>query len=106
MMLNSMWGKLGQRTDKTQVQEFDDPRKFTEFLESDKYEVSVLYEEVVEIHYKHKVEDNPILLSVSCSLPHCMVKHRQCSPFTEISRPTYSREHFYISFTSVLPPMA
>ena len=32
MMLNSMWGKFGQRTNKTQVQEFDDPQKFTAFL--------------------------------------------------------------------------
>ena len=68
MMLNSMWGKFGQRTDKTQVKEFDDPRKFTEFLESDKYDVryvSVLSEEVVEIHYKHKVEDNPISIRLN-----------------------------------------
>ena len=26
MMLNSMWGKFGQRFNKTQVQEFDDPQ--------------------------------------------------------------------------------
>ena len=62
-MLNSMWGKFGQRTDKTQVQEFDDPRKFTEFLEINKYEASVLYEEVMEIHYRQKVQDNPIFKS-------------------------------------------
>ena len=28
------------------------------------------------------------------------------TPFTELSRPTYSRERFYISFSLVLPPMA
>ena len=28
MMLNSFWGKFGQRINKTQVQEFDDPQKF------------------------------------------------------------------------------
>ena len=31
MMLNSMWGKFGQRTNKTQVREFDDPKKFSTF---------------------------------------------------------------------------
>ena len=39
MMLNSMWGKFGQHTNKTQVQEFDDPQKFTAFLESDKFDI-------------------------------------------------------------------
>ena len=28
MMLNSMWSKFGQRTNKTQVREFDDPKSF------------------------------------------------------------------------------
>ena len=63
MMLNSMWGKFGQRTNKTQVQEFDDPQKFTAFLESDKVDiryVGVLSEERVEIHYRHEVEDDPV----------------------------------------------
>lgn len=63
MMLNSMWGKFGQRTNKTQVREFDDSQKFSAFLESDKYDVSyvgVLTEERVEIHYKHDVDDDPI----------------------------------------------
>ena len=56
MMLNSMWGKFEQRTNKTQVKEFDDPQKFTAFLESDKVDiryVGVLSEERVEIHYRH-----------------------------------------------------
>lgn len=39
MMLNSMWGKFGQRTNKTQLQEFDEPQKFTAFLESDKFDI-------------------------------------------------------------------
>ncbi|XP_078355818.1 uncharacterized protein LOC144640593 [Oculina patagonica] len=63
MMLNSMWGKFGQRSNKTQVREFDDPKAFTEFHESDKYDiryVSVLTEERVEIHYKHELEDDPV----------------------------------------------
>ena len=29
MMLNSMWGKFGQRLNKTQVKAFDDPKPFT-----------------------------------------------------------------------------
>ena len=63
MMLNSMWGKFGQRPNKTQVKEFDDPQKFSEFHESDKYDiryVGVLTEERVEIHYKHEMEDDPV----------------------------------------------
>ena len=63
MMLNSMWGKFGQRSNKTQVKEFDDPKKFSAFHESDKVDiryVSVLTEDRVEIHYKHQVEDDPV----------------------------------------------
>ena len=39
MMLNSMWGKFGQRLNKTQVQEFDDPQAFHQFLDTDKLDV-------------------------------------------------------------------
>ena len=63
MMLNSMWGKFGQKPNKTQVKEFDDPIKFSDFHHSDKYDiryVSVLTEQRVEIHYKHQVEDDPV----------------------------------------------
>ena len=64
MMLISMWDKFGLlRTNKTQVKEFDDPQKFTAFLESDKVDiryVGVLSEERVEIHYKREVEDDPV----------------------------------------------
>ena len=63
MMLNSMWGKFGQKTNKTQVQEFDEPVTFSNFHESDKYDIrymSVLTENRVEIHFKHELEDNPI----------------------------------------------
>ncbi|KAL9982832.1 hypothetical protein ACROYT_G004941 [Oculina patagonica] len=63
LMLNSMWGKFGQKPNKTQVREFDDPVSFSEFHESDKYDiryVSVLTEQRVEIHFKHKLEDDPV----------------------------------------------
>ncbi|KAL9970542.1 hypothetical protein ACROYT_G022936 [Oculina patagonica] len=63
LMLNSMWGKFGQKPNKTQVREFDDPVAFSEFHESDKYDiryVSVLTEQRVEIHFKHKLEDDPV----------------------------------------------
>ena len=39
MMLNSLWGKFGQRLNKTQVQEFDDPQAFHRFLYTDTLEV-------------------------------------------------------------------
>ena len=63
MMLNSIWGKFGQKPNKTQVKEFDDPVKFHEFHDSDKYDiryVSVLTEQRVEIHYKHQLQDDPV----------------------------------------------
>ena len=63
MMLNSMWGKFGQKPNKTQVREFTDPVAFSKFHESDKYDVryvSVLTEKRVEIHYKHQLEDDPV----------------------------------------------
>ena len=62
-MLNSMWGKLGQKPNKTQVKEFDDPVKFHEFHDSDKYDIrylSVLTEQRVEIHYKYQLQDDPV----------------------------------------------
>ena len=61
MMLKSMWGKFGQKPNKTQVKEFDDPVKFHEFHDSDNYDiryVSVLTEQQVEIHYKHQLQDD------------------------------------------------
>ena len=63
MMLNSMWGKFGQKPNKTQVKEFDDPIQFHEFHDSDKYDVryvSVLTEQRVEVHYKHQLQDDPV----------------------------------------------
>ena len=62
MMRNLRWGKFVKRTNKTQVQEFDDPQKFTAFLESDKFDIGymdVLIEERVEIHYNREVQDDP-----------------------------------------------
>ena len=62
-MLNSMWGKFGQKPNKTQVKEFDDPVLFHQFHDSDKYDiryVSVLTEQRVEVHYKHQVQDDTV----------------------------------------------
>ena len=55
MMLNSMWGKFGQRPNKTQVKEFIDPPALTQFLDSDQHDiryVSPLSEERVDVHFK------------------------------------------------------
>ena len=63
MMLNSRWGKFGQNPNKTQVREFDNPVTFSRFHESDKYDirfVSVLTEKLVEMHYKHQLEDDVV----------------------------------------------
>ena len=63
MMLNSMWGKFGQRLNKTQVKAFDDPQAFHRFLDTDKLDVrhvSVMNDAMVEIHYQYQDEDIPV----------------------------------------------
>ena len=43
--------------------EFDDPVKFSEFHNSNKYDIhymSVMTEKCVEIHYKHQLQDDPM----------------------------------------------
>ncbi|KAK2552521.1 hypothetical protein P5673_026364 [Acropora cervicornis] len=67
LMLNSMWGKFGKQTNKTQVKEFIDPPEFWHFLDSSAHDVrwvSAVTEERVEIHYKmqhHCESDSPNL---------------------------------------------
>ena len=63
MMLNSMWGKFGQRLNKTQVKDFNDPQKFHNFLDSDALDVrhvSVVNNNIVEAHYQLREEDIPV----------------------------------------------
>ena len=63
MMLNSMWGKFGQRLNKTQVQQFDDPQAFRHFLDTDKLDVrhvSVMNDAMVEVHYAYQDKDIPV----------------------------------------------
>ena len=63
MMLNSMWGKFGQRLNKTQVQQFDDPQTFHRFLDTDTLDVchvSVINDQLVEVHYQYQDEDIPV----------------------------------------------
>ena len=61
MMLNSMWGKFGQRTDKTQVKEFNDVQELHNFLDSEKNHVMHVgvadNDERVEVHFKVSNED-------------------------------------------------
>lgn len=62
MMLNSMWGKFGQKPNKPKWKNYD-PVKFSECHDSNKYDIryaSVLTEQPVEIHYKHQQEDDPV----------------------------------------------
>lgn len=59
LMLNSMWGKFGQRLDRLAVEEFTDPQVFAEFLESEEHHirfVSSVNEDRLEVHYKPKDE--------------------------------------------------
>ena len=63
MMLNSMWGKFGQRLNKTRVQEFDDPQTFHQFLNTDTMDVrhvSIINDDMVEVHYQYEKEDIPV----------------------------------------------
>ena len=63
MMLNSMWGKFGQRLNKTQVKDFEDPQAFHSFLDSDANDVkhvSVVNDNIVEVHYQLQEEDIPV----------------------------------------------
>ena len=69
LMLNSMWGKFGQRPNKTQCAHFTRPEDFHEFLESDKYEIQKIQllpdhqdpsktnEDAVDVFYTMKEED-------------------------------------------------
>ena len=63
MMLNSMWGKFGQRLNKTQLQEFDDPKAFHSFLDTstlDVRHVSIMNDQMVEVLYQYQKEDIPV----------------------------------------------
>ena len=62
-MLNSMWGKFGQRLNKMQVKDFNDPQEFHSFLDSnarDVKHVSVVNDNIVEAHYQLQEEDIPV----------------------------------------------
>ena len=63
LMLNSMWGKFGQRLNKTQIQTFHDPQAFHRFLNTDTMDVrhvSVVNDQMVEVHYQYQDEDIPM----------------------------------------------
>ena len=58
-----MWGKFGQRLNKTQVQTFDDPQPFHQFLDTDTMDVrhvSVINDDMVEVHYQYQDQDIPV----------------------------------------------
>ena len=63
LMLNSMWGKFGQRLNKTRVKEFDDPQTFHQFLNTDTIDVrqvSIINDQMVEVQYQYEKEDIPV----------------------------------------------
>ena len=65
LMLNSMWGKFGQKPNKTQVQQFTDPIHFHDFISSDQLDIHKIQihknnENVVEVFYTKQVEDMDI----------------------------------------------
>ena len=78
MMLNSMWGKFGQRLNKTRVQEFDDPQAFHRFLDTDTLDVrhvSIMNDQMVEVLYQYQKEDIPVSpnLNIFVACFHIMV---------------------------------
>ena len=79
-MLNSMWGKFGQATNKMQVKEFVDPPAFWKFLDSNqpniKY-VSPLNADRVEVHYtmqEHCERDSPHLNIFVAAFTTCLAR--------------------------------
>ena len=65
LMLNSFWGKFGQRSNMAQVDMVDDPTIYFDKLTSDREEVTCVNyvsEEFVEMRWKYKhdfVDSNP-----------------------------------------------
>ena len=56
LMLNSFWGKFGEKTNKPKVLVTQSPEEYFEYLTSDSKEVTnvqLINEEVIELHYKH-----------------------------------------------------
>ena len=59
LMLNSFWGKFGQRTNLPQVDYISDPTIYFDMLTSDQQEVmgvNFVNDEIVEMRWKHKEE--------------------------------------------------
>ena len=59
LMLNSFWGKFGQRLNLTKVAMIKDPKQLFDLLTNDKFEISdnlPINEEVLEVHYKEQDE--------------------------------------------------
>lgn len=57
LMLNSFWGKFGQRPNMTRCKQFNSPAQFFKFLSDDEIEVSSLQlinEEIIEVFYTIK----------------------------------------------------
>ena len=56
LMLNSFWGKFGEKTNKPQTLCTQSPEEYFAYLTSDSKEVTnvqLINEEVIELHYKH-----------------------------------------------------
>ena len=54
---------FGQRLNKTRVQEFEDPQTFHQFLNTDTTDVrhvSIINDQMVEVHYQYQKEDIPV----------------------------------------------
>ncbi len=74
-MLNSFWGKVGQRSNMAQVEMVNDPSKYFEKLISDSVEVTAINyvsEDYVEMRWKYKEDlltSTPRPMSLSLPIP-------------------------------------
>lgn len=62
LMLNSFWGKFGQRANQTQVSTCSNPTQFFQILQDDKqniHRIEIMNEEMVEVYHSYKEETIP-----------------------------------------------
>ena len=68
LMLNSFWGKFGQRSNLTQVTTCDKPDLFFQILQDDSqliHRIEIMNEEMVEIFHSFQQECDPIQINVN-----------------------------------------
>lgn len=68
LMLNSFWGKFGQRSNQTQVTTCKKPSEFYELVKDDSQEIrhiEIINEHMVEVFHKYQSDCDPVQLNVN-----------------------------------------